>query len=60
MITASTTASVPMVRFWRYRNASAPSRMALEMSCITCVPVSLLITWRARNTAKIERQNADR
>src|ERR1700677_1192156 len=48
---ASTTASAAMVVYWRDINASAPSRMAFEISRISGVPVSNANTDRARKRA---------
>ena len=40
-----------MVPYCRDMNASAPSRMALEMACISCVPASMLRTDREKRNA---------
>src|SRR5213593_1546788 len=48
---ASTRLKAPMVRYWRRRNASAPSWMASEILRISAVPLSCLRTQRARLTA---------
>src|SRR5438876_3083266 len=44
-MTARTRARPRMVWFCRFRNASAPSLMALEIFCICGVPVSWLMTY---------------
>ncbi len=49
--TARTAASVPIVWYCRFRNASAPSRIAFEITCISLVPLSLAITARAKANA---------
>ena len=49
--TARIRAMMPMVRYWRARKASAPSRMALEMACMSAVPVSPARTDRAITAA---------
>ncbi len=36
--TATTTARMAMVRYWRRMKATAPSKMVLATSCIACVP----------------------
>ena len=42
---------MPIVLNWRERNASAPSWIALAMSCILAVPWSAARTPRTRNSA---------
>ena len=42
---------MPMVRYWRARKASAPSRIASEMACMSAVPVSPAMTERAMSRA---------
>ena len=42
---------MPMVRYWRARKASAPSRMAFEMACMSSVPMSPARTERAMRRA---------
>jgi hypothetical protein len=51
MTTAVTTASMAMVRYWRRRNAIAPSKIMPAISCISGVPVSRLRTSRASHRA---------
>src|SRR4029079_1168693 len=51
MAAAATTARTRMVRYWRARNASAPWRMASEISRISGLPVSAPRTWRASRPA---------
>ena len=50
-MTARTAAMMPMERYWRERKASAPSRMASEMTRMSGVPVSPARTMRARMKA---------
>ncbi len=42
---------IPIVLYCRRRNASAPSRIAFEIACISAVPVSDPITDRASRKA---------
>ena len=56
---ASTTASTPMVVYWRRMKASAPSRMAFEIACISGVPVSYASTERAKKQRNKQSQHAD-
>ncbi len=49
--TASRTASIPIVLFWRRRKASAPCLMASEIARMGAVPVSFLRTQEARKPA---------
>src|SRR5690348_4682455 len=51
MITASNRARPRIVWFCRFRNASAPCLMALEIFCICAVPVSWLMTYLDNATA---------
>ena len=50
---ATSTASTPIVLYWRARYASAPSWMALEMARMASVPVPRASTQRANQTAKM-------
>src|SRR3990172_3263039 len=51
IMNASTADSPAMVVYWRRRNASAPSLMALEMVLIPSVPVSCFSTKLVRSPA---------
>src|SRR5262249_874261 len=51
MIAAKTTLSIVMVLYCLRRKASAPSLIALEMTCISAVPVSFLSTFVVSHTA---------
>src|SRR5438034_586491 len=51
MTAAAITARMPMVRYWRLRKASAPSRMASEITRISGFPVSADRTCLARKAA---------
>jgi hypothetical protein len=51
MTAASRSARSTIVRFWRRRKASAPSLMALEISCMAEVPVSRFKTQDIRYPA---------
>ncbi len=57
-MTASTTAIMPMVWYCRFRNASAPSRMAFEITCISAVPESDAMTARAMINATAKASSA--
>ena len=48
MMTEPTSASRPIVVYWRLMNATAPSLMVAETSIISLVPVSRDRTSRAR------------
>src|SRR5215207_2296516 len=50
--TATTSERAVIVLYWRARNASAPSWIALEITCISFVPRSRASTQRASPTAK--------
>src|SRR5215510_8567451 len=51
IIAAKTTLSIVMVLYCLRRKASAPSLIALEMTCISAVPVSFLSTFVVSQTA---------
>ena len=51
MMTAAATASTAMVRYCRFRNAIAPSKIRLATSCIALVPRSWESTSRASQAA---------
>ena len=51
-MTAANRARIAIVRYWRLMNATAPSKIVLETSCIACGPWSRRRTSRARYSAK--------
>ena len=60
MITASITATMAMVLYWRFRYAIAPSCIAAAIFCISGVPGSFLSTFLAKIPANTRLNNPAR